>query len=412
VTAVEPSPTVTLSPKELAAGQRITFWHAYSTHAVPVIDQLTAEFNQTNEYGITVDARGFLTDDQLRAAILASEPENYPQLILADSSQILALAEQQALVDLSPYLLAGTAVQANPDITQASQNLTLAGKLFAVPALREGVFLLYNNSWARELGFTAAPASLEEWELQSGAAFNANIFLPNKAARGTGGWLFTSDPETFLSWMGSPAQSAAWDFLNDDEFIQTLTRLKSWQENGLTWSGKNTDPAGYFVNRQALFVTVPSREMPEFLSHLVALNMPDEWSIIPFPLPAGRVPIGNDYGYAITQQSANSQMAAWLFTAWLLDPQRQAALADAEFAVPLLPEAQAVWLGRAGYPRLAEGAAQALPGSGEFPMGSRWPILRQILRDAVIQAMLPQTTVENLPGIRDIMTQLYQEYGN
>ncbi len=408
----EPSPAATLSPKELASGQQVIFWHAYSTHAVPLIDQYTAEFNQINEYGINVEARGFLTDDQLQNAFVSDGQDGQPQVILADSSLIFTLEDQHLLVDLSPYARDEQPELMNTAIIESSVNFTRDGYLYAIPAHREGVFLLYNNTWARELGFPDAPATLGNWELQAAAAFNVNIFHSNKAMRGTGGWLFDANPETILSWMGVPSGANSWDFFTDPEAVATFARLKMWQEQGFAWVGKNTDPAGYFVDRQALFVTVPSREMPGFLSHLVALNMPDEWSIIPFPLPEGRTNIGNDYGYAILSQDPGSQMAAWLFIQWLLDPHRQAALADAEFALPILPATQADWLLTAGYPRLAEDATRALAGRGIYPGGSSWPVFRQIMRDAIHQVMLPQILVDDLPGIRDTMEQLFLEFGD
>jgi len=411
VMMVEPVPTATQSATELARGQQVVFWHGYSTHALPWIEQYIEDFNQMNEYGITVEARGFLSDEQLQNAFVSSEPNELPQVVLADSSLLINLDDHHLLVGLSPYTNNDQTGLMNTAILESSKNFTRGGNLFALPAHREGIFLLYNNTWARELGFYAAPASLGDWELQAAAAFNANIFHSNKALRGTGGWLFDGSPEVVLSWMGFPSGSNSWDYFTDPEAVATFARMKTWQDEGFAWNGKNTDPAGYFIDRQALFVTVSSREMPEFLSHLRVLEMPDEWSIIPFPLPEGRVTIGNDYGYAILSNDPGHQMASWIFIQWLLDSQKQARLADAEFALPILPVVQTDWLLTAGYPRLAEGMIPALAGYGLYPGGSSWPIFRQIMRDAIRQVMLPQTLIEDLPGILDTMDQLFQEYG-
>ena len=76
------------------------------------------------------------------------------------------------------------------------------GKRFGVPAQRTARFILYNQSWARELGFDSAPPTTSaEFEQQACAAHKAlgTDEDPNNDA--LGGWLIDTNAMTPLSWM-------------------------------------------------------------------------------------------------------------------------------------------------------------------------------------------------------------------
>ena len=92
-------------------------------------------------------------------------------------------------------------------------NLSRNGSLIGIPAQRDATILLYNQSWAKSLGFNSAPVTFDEFIAQTKAAFDANIYHQEKTMRGTGGWLIDIHPETALAFMGTE-----FDF-NDQENV-------------------------------------------------------------------------------------------------------------------------------------------------------------------------------------------------
>jgi ABC-type glycerol-3-phosphate transport system substrate-binding protein len=75
------------------------------------------------------------------------------------------------------------------------------GKRFGVPAQRTARFLLYNQSWARELGFNSPPATAVEFEQQACAAHKALGTDEDTDNDALGGWLIDTHAMTPLSWM-------------------------------------------------------------------------------------------------------------------------------------------------------------------------------------------------------------------
>ena len=101
-------------------------------------------------------------------------------------------------------------------------------------------------------------------------------------------------------------------------------------------SEKMVDPIPYFVNRQALFISALSSELPEMIIHMKALKMADEWSIIPYPqISDSANEVSKAYSFGLAAETKEQQMAGWLFIQWMMKPEHQAYIGANQFTIPM-----------------------------------------------------------------------------
>ncbi len=165
-----PSPTSAIQINdEQLQGVSIRFWHPYSGEIGALIEQLADEFSRQNPYGILVRSEAVsgvdVLDERMEDAL---EEGDLPQLVIAPLYQALGWNRGRSiLVDWSLYvddsrwgILPSEQDRFEPNLWTAS---VVDGQRWGIPARRVAQVLLYNASWARELGFTAAPKKLEEF---------------------------------------------------------------------------------------------------------------------------------------------------------------------------------------------------------------------------------------------------------
>ncbi|MBU2610934.1 MAG: hypothetical protein KJ606_08330, partial [Chloroflexi bacterium] len=171
-----PTPThrIEVTPDALR-GIRIQVWHAFSGPAANVFTTQLAQFNTLNQWGIVVyqSAHGNYSTlfDSVDSALATSRQ---PDLVVALPEQSLTWEAKGAVVDLNPYVFDPTwGLTANeiadiPAVFWMQDQVD--GKRLGVPAQRSARFLFYNQTWARELGFTRPPATAKEFRTQACAA--------------------------------------------------------------------------------------------------------------------------------------------------------------------------------------------------------------------------------------------------
>ncbi|MBA4421377.1 MAG: hypothetical protein C0391_09540 [Anaerolinea sp.] len=422
VVTQSPVPTTTPTPplsetRQIASGQVIRLWHAYSLNSLPVVDGLVEDFNNSNPDGITVDARGFLTDSQLFDALSQVESsDELPDVVMGEASLLNALAVNGQLDDLSGYIedavIGMTAKQQNAISDDYWEELKSEGMIFGIPAHQEGLFLIYNSTWGRELGFPGPPVDLEGFTSQAKAAFEANIVSTDKTLRGTGGWLVDLRAETALAWMGrSSSLTDTWDVFADPVLTDTFSILKDFQNLGYAWAGRNTDPAPYFVKRQALFISAASHDLPGIIFHLDVLDMQDEWVIMAYPHSQAETRnVSRGYGYGLLAEGEAARMAGWLFIQWLMDPSRQASISANEFSTPADDQAIELLANFGAYPALVQAIARVNAESACLPDDGAWYFLKPILEDGYYQVLQAHIPSEQIPVIIMEMQKLLAEY--
>lgn len=421
IPTASPAPTITPTvpvgqQRTKARDQVITFWHAYSLNSIDLVNSLVDDFNRTNPDGIRVQVKAFLTDRQLRDALAAiKDASDLPDVIMGEEALLSALDRTNPLPDLTNFIAdptIGFAASQQKSIPQKYWlDVTRNNKIIGIPTQKEVFFLLYNQSWAKELGFEQTPITFEQFSAQTRAALENNLSLKDRTKNGTGGWLINWQTPTALGWLGT-------DFSIPDDgqkFDQpvlnsTFVGLKQLQLNNNIWLGLNTDPIPYFANRQALFVSSSSRELAEMIIHMDAFKMKDTWTIIPYPqfgTAVNRFTRGSAFG--LTAADPGKQIAGWLFIQWMMEPDRQAYIDTREHTIPMDEIAAGKLTDFSSESEIIRALSEISKDSVNYS-SSNWYITESILSDGFKQLFLPETTLETIPSIIAEMDKTYAEY--
>ena len=349
-----PSPTVASYPEEEALPDielpeeiDLVLWHSWSGSLKEMFEGLIDDFNQTNQWGIhvTTQAHGdeMVYLDDIGSAYEAGE---LPDLAAAPS-QFLRLWYRAGvpIVDLNEFI--------GSDIWGFSQaqmnaflptfwNADVAGDVrLGIPAYRNGHFLFYNQSWAKDLGFDDYPKTSAEFAEQACAAAELNLYDETYTNNGTGGWIYAEDAITSLSWL--EAFSGA-DFIDADGNINfemesnqaALEYLYDLYVDDCAWTGKQSTPYKYFSDRYALFYSGDSDDILVQEASDEENNNADDWRLIPYPSDENRPVVYVDgYSYAILSDDPDRSLAAWLFLRYMISSDIQVKIVESTGAMPL-----------------------------------------------------------------------------
>ena len=313
-----------------------------------VIERLVQEFNLTNSWGILVTAVSYPGFDALQKSLDSSfQTPGAPQVTLGYLHQSLAWDKNQNLVDLLPYANDpqwGLTSTEQADFYPLFWNQDLVdGRRLGIPAYRSGQLLLYNQSWAQELGFEQPPADPDQFMQQACAASSAN---QRDKQPGTGGWIISTDYLCHLeleiclrracAQIAEPGRSQSVYLLDTPANEETFTFLRAAYQNGCAWLPENSYPEDDFARRLGLFSTASVLDLPYQEEAFRLANNQDQWMVLAFPSPQLR-PAFDAYGpsYVLLPGSAQQQLAAWLFIRWLSAPPQQARLVEASGVRPV-----------------------------------------------------------------------------
>ena len=392
------SPTMTaiinnVQPDEIPEGMTVKFWHPWSGEMANLMAEMANEFNQSNEWGITVEVE-FHSDEvvfieDMNQAIAEGNP---PELIASPSYYLRSLeADGLILQDLQKFIESQDWGFSDDEVKSFLPIFWDADiqvdKRIGVPAYQSGQFIFLNRSWAKELGFSEQILSLDdfkEYTCEAGATYLNDNDLTNN---GTGGWVYTYDPNSFFSWLkafnGSDvSENGNSNNLGSNENIESGTYLFDLFLDNCAWIGRQQKPYEYFANRQALAY---SGRMEDILiqERVNELNKSsDQWSVIPYPSRIEKpILLVDGASYAITTQENKKALAAWLFVRWLLRPENQIRIIKvsgtfplSDMAIELLKDyenAHPVWAEALNY----------LPFAQKVPEDLNWGLTKEVLAD-------------------------------
>lgn len=393
-----PVPTVTI-PVELSSlkDTQIRIIHPWVGQAGIEFRQLIDEFNQENVWGIKVyetqtgsvseGARSYgdNLDSSDRLDMVALPPEYLAGWILSGD-----------IIDLSPYI-------ANPEWGMPEKEKTTYLKQIwesnkdgeiqvGIPAQANLQFLVFNKTWADELGYSDPPATQDNLETQLCAAAYANNNDSKKENDGTGGWIINASSATLLAWINSngnsPADAKKW--IDQPAAGEAFIFLRRLMEKGCSWNSRVASPFTYFADRQALAFSATLPDLLELENTLTFAKNTDDWIILPYPgedKPAPALLTGLSYG--ITKTDPTKQLASWLFLHWLMLPRNQARLAEADGSIP--PTSAAIDL-MSGFGQVHPwwNEAQKLAADAHaLPISSDWRQIRPVLEDGFWQMLQP-----------------------
>ncbi|MCX6034100.1 MAG: extracellular solute-binding protein [Chloroflexi bacterium] len=395
------TPSIGVDPAALR-GISLQVWHAFSGAANDVFTSQVARFNADNEWGIVVTQAGYGDYTTLFEAVnTALESGGTPDLVAALPEQTLSWDASASVVDLSPYLgdpswgLGSDLLAGFPPVFWAQD--TLDGKQLGIPAQRSAPFLFYNTTWAHELGFDSPPATADEFRQQvcaANASFRANA---SPLDDGYGGWIVDTDWQTVYSWLlafgGGVADGNAYGFRTDPN-LAALQFLKSLYDDHCAWLSTEPTPYDSFAARSALFVSGDLAQVPVADEAMSRLKNNDEWTLLPFPGPAGSVLVTYGPSYSVLKSTPEKQLAAWLFVRWLLSPENQAEWVEATGLFPLFHSvvdnsASPQWESAVGDLSLAQGVPQL----------ASWRKVRYVLEDGTRVIFQTGIPVDQVPSV-------------
>jgi ABC-type glycerol-3-phosphate transport system substrate-binding protein len=424
---ITPTPTVTptqtspigVNPAALR-GISLQVWHAFSGGAEGVFADQVSRFNTANEWGIVVTQTGYgdftTLFEGVNSALNTGTP---PDLVAALPEQTLSWNASKLVVDLSPYLsdptwgLGSEVIAGFPAVFLGQDNL--GGKQLGVPAQRSARFLFYNQTWAHELGFDSPPTTTDEFRQQACAAnasFRADADPQND---GYGGWIVDANWQTIYSWLlafgGGVVDGNAYAFRTDPN-LAALQFLKGLFDDHCAWLSTEPTPFDSFARRSALFVGGDLAEIPMASESMSRLKNTDEWTLLPFPGKSESVLVTYGPSYSVLKSTPEKQLAAWLFTRWLLSPENQAQWVKTTGLFPLLNSV----LDQVGQYRTSspqwDAAVGDLPLAQGVPQLASWRKVRYLLEDGTKVIFRTGIPLDQIPSILIEMDSTAKEISN
>lgn len=430
-TSVSPAPTTTppgarprpttaaasgldrLVPAESLRGIGIQIWHPWLGVEAGLLESQVAEFNKVNEWGITARAMGHSSFTELYSSITGSLAGSArPHVAITLPEHAIEWDASGHVVELDGYvadpvygLQAGEAgvfpaVFWNQDV--------VAGRRLGVPAQRSARLVIYNQSWARELGFEDAPLSEAQFREQACAAHTELLRDEDPANDGQGGWIVDTHPLTMLSWMisfgGGVLDGSGYRFLSPKN-LEAVAYLKQLYDDACAWLPRASEErAAAFAERGGLFATGGVEELSEFGRAMAGAENVDEWTALTFPGPdqPGMVTYGSSF--VVFKSSPEEQLASWLFVRWMLSAQNQQEWVEATGLLPLRSgmEDQLAAYSRS-HPQWAT-AVQLIPRAQMQPQLASWRMVRVMLGDgfdAMFRSNTPAGRVAEILAIMD-----------
>lgn len=373
---------------ESLRGATITVWHPWFGPEASVLELQAAQFNSSNEWGITVVTVGQDNYSELFNTVSSSlAAPDKPNLIIALPEHALYWNSQSGVADWNPYVNDpqwGWGASETADFDPAFWNQDgVDGKRIGLPAQRTARFIFYNVTWARELGFDSPPASPDGFREQACAA---NQFMRKNADAsddGRGGWLVDADPMTALSWMlafgGGASEAEGYHFLRPEN-IDAFKFTKLLYEDVCAWQG-NVNPREEFASRRALFATGALEDLSGQLRAFSAIGSVDEWTILAFPGETNDAFVVYGSSYVMLPSSDEEQLATWLFVRSLLSAENQAQWVETTGMFPLRNSTLTLLAPYASTHPQWLAAVKLLPQASFPPRRADWRLVRVAIGD-------------------------------
>jgi multiple sugar transport system substrate-binding protein/sn-glycerol 3-phosphate transport system substrate-binding protein len=311
-----------------------------------MLNELIAEFNTDNPWGLTVNASnqgGY--GDIYNKVVAGLETGELPALVVAYQNQALAYLQGGGLANIDAYVNDTTwglneAEQADFIGAFFNQDIDpLTGTRIGFPPNRSIEVMYYNMDALEELGYDAPPATWEEFSEMVMA------FVDN-------------------GWSGYEGETMGYSVRTDASNVAALTYAMGYDiygvEEGFTYNNPGTVAAltamqglyqaGYvnevverfgdqndFTAGKNLFYMGSSSGLPFVQAAIEESGAPFDWGVTFVP---GDLQTVDVYGASVTILAGENitpeqQLAAWLFVRWFTEPEQQASWAAASNYFPV-----------------------------------------------------------------------------
>ncbi len=330
------------------SGQEVSFWYQHSGARAEALEEIIGEFNESNEWGITVvgSAQGGYGDifNKMLAVIGTSD---VPNLVVAYQNQAATYQLGEGLVDMRELVNSevwGLTEEEKADffpgfyasdIFPSFDNARLG-----FPPNRSMEIMYYNSDWLAELGYDAPPTTPAEFKEMACAA-TAQPFSGAVSDTQALGFQFALDASTIAS-LSFAFGGDIFDYDNvayrydGQATIDAMTLMQELFAEGCAVIpaeryGDQTD----FGNGTTLFNVSSSSGLPYYAS-AVEEGATFNWGVGPIPHITDE-PVANVYGASVSigQSTPEKELAAWLFIKYYTSPEVQAQWAQVSNYFPV-----------------------------------------------------------------------------
>jgi len=314
------------------SGQTVVYWHQFGGAQGTTIDALIAQFNETNEFGITVQGtrQGNYNDirELMNAAIVSGE---LPNLVAGYANDAGSYARDGAAVDLSAYLNDATYGLTAEELAAFNTSLldfnTVGGQLLAWPHQASAQVMMVNQTLLNELGFDAPPATFEEF--RAVACASAESTGPNGEDRQ--GFPITTDASMFESFVAAQGgviyDGEAFTFADNPVVIDTFQLYQDLYNEGCAYI-----PAERFAEQADFglglnpFIVTSTAGFTFVIAEFEESGLEAELVVAPFPHTTEQ-PVVQVFVPSIIMvpSTPEAQLASWLFLKFLVSPESAAA---------------------------------------------------------------------------------------
>ena len=338
-------------------GVVVTFWHQHSGAREEELSRIIANFNETNEYGIVVEASnqgGYGDIFQKMNLGLVGGGDELPNLVVAYQNQaatyqlVDGLVDMRALVD-SPVW--GLSEDEKSDFFTGFYNSDIFpsfdGQRLGFPPNRSMEVMYYNIDWLNEMSESGAisfdgPPQTPEQFREAACSAVENPFSGATGDPATSvGYQLSIDASRFASWTfafgGDVFDYDAGQYAyNSPEAVEAMTFLQELFADGCARGveerfGDQTN----FGAGTTLFTVGSSSGLP-FYGSAVDEGAAFEWSVTSLP-DVNDEPVMNLYGASVSipRSTPEEELATWLFVKYYTSTETQADWAQASNYFPV-----------------------------------------------------------------------------
>jgi multiple sugar transport system substrate-binding protein len=338
------------------SGQNVVFWHQHSGEREEQLQEIVAEFNETNEFGITVEAQnqgGYGDIFALMTTTLAAGGDELPQLVVAYQNQAATYELVDGLINID--LLLNSEEWGLPEDAQAdffpgffSADIfpIFGGQRLGFPPNRSMEVMYFNQDWLAELNeagaisFEGAPATPEQFAEAACAAVE-NPFSGATGGADSVGYQISFDASRLASWTFAfggdifDYEEGVYDY-NNEATVEAVAFLEDLAEQGCIGEiferfGDQTN----FGQGTTLFTVGSSSGLP-FYGSAVEEGANFNWSVAPVP-HITETPVQNIYGASVSipKTTPEGEVAAWEFVKYYTSVETQAEWAQASNYFPV-----------------------------------------------------------------------------
>ncbi len=396
-------------------GVTVQFWHVYSDAPGAALQALVDEFNDTNPYGIVVDSldQGSYRDveDKMNAGIQSGD---LPDVVMAYTNSLADWYSVGFIADLNPYIEDAKYGLTAEEMADLYPHLKEAGSMpdgawVAYPMTQSANVLVYNFTWAEELGFDQPPTTSAELKDLVCAAAADNTTIGGDFA-GTGGLIYAPNTTNWLHFLyafgGKELNDAgdAYDFTSQAA-VDASMYILDLKNDGCEWQTQDY-PNPEQGQRKAIITMSSTAGEPYYEAAFEEADNDDIWGWIAAPGPDGHLAVNAfQQMLGVVPSLPDFEMASWLFVKWLTSPEIQARWVKESgyYGTQFSTEALLADYGQEN-PVWASGVKLAAIGPSEPQTFPAWSSVRRAVGDFAAELYNATSEVE----VREILDRLTQ----